>query len=344
MDEGRTVVKVEGLRKVFNGSVKAVDGVSFEVREGEVFGFLGPNGAGKTTTISILTTLTLPTAGRAEILGHDVVAEPDLARRAIGLVPQELTLDDELTGRENLTLQATLYHVPREQARANVEQVLGLVGLNGAADRPVKTYSGGMKKRLELANGLVHRPRVLFLDEPTLGLDIQTRTTIWDYIRRLRAETNMTIFLTTHYLEEADLLCDRIGVVDHGRLIALDTPEGLKRAVGGDIIEVVVDRCDDDLLAIVRGIGGMEVLAGACTGGKLRVKVPESGSALPNILSTLWKKGYEIVNVSVHKPSLDQAFLLLTGKELRDGGADAPAAPVEGQAAPAQAKAPAGGR
>ncbi len=325
MDSKRTVIKVEGLEKVFNGEVRAVDSVSFEVLEGEVFGFLGPNGAGKTTTIAMLTTLTMPTGGRAEVLGHDIVTDADGVRKGIGLVPQELTLDDELTGRENLALQATLYHVPPGQARSNVDEVLALVGLADAADRPVKTYSGGMKKRLELANGLVHRPRVLFLDEPTLGLDVQTRSVIWEYIRRLKSETNMTIFLTTHYLEEADLLCDRIGIVDHGRLIALDTPEGLKRTVGGDIIDIEVDRCDDDLLAIIRGIIGIELLDGTCDGGRVRVKVPESGSALPVILSTLWKRGYEVVNVAVRKPSLDQAFLLLTGRELRDDAAPAAA-------------------
>jgi len=314
----KPVIRVQNLEKIFEGNVRAVDGVSFEVGEGEVFGFLGPNGAGKTTTISILTTLMLPTGGTAEVLGNNVVNRPGAVRKGIGLVPQDLTVDGELTGRENMELQAKLYNVSMTKATKRIDELLNLVGLTDAQNRMVKNYSGGMKKRLELVNGLVHDPQILFLDEPTLGLDIQTRTSIWDHIKKLRAETNMTIFLTTHYLEEADGLCDRIGIIDHGKIIALDTSAGLKKAVGGDVIELEVGECNMDVLDLIKGIPGVPVLEGKCTGNKARIKVPESSEALPKILSTLWIKGIQVVNVSVKKPSLDQAFLEYTGRELRD--------------------------
>lgn len=318
MPIGNPVVRVQNLEKIFEGNIRAVDSVSFEVGEGEVFGFLGPNGAGKTTTISILTTLMLPTGGRAEILGHDVVSEPGLVRKGIGLVPQDLTSDDELTGRENMELKSKLYGVRTSEAQKRIEELLRLVGLVDAQDRIVKTYSGGMKKRLEFANGLVHNPRILFLDEPTLGLDIQTRTSIWEHIRKLRSETNMTIFLTTHYLEEADGLCDRIAIIDHGKIIALDTPEGLKKAVGGDVIEIEVEECNLDVLDLIRGIPGVALIDGVCTGNKARIKVPDANAALPSVLSTFWKNKIDVLSVAVKKPSLDQAFLEYTGKELRD--------------------------
>jgi ABC-2 type transport system ATP-binding protein len=318
MPSDNSVIKVQGLEKVFPGGVRAVDSVSFEVREGEVFGFLGPNGAGKTTTISILNTLMLPTGGRAEVLGSDVVTQASRVRKGIGLVPQDLTSDEELTGRENIELQSRLYHIPYVEASKRADELLALVGLTDSQDRIVKTYSGGMKKRLEFATGLVHNPRILLLDEPTLGLDIQTRTSIWDHIRKLRSETNMTIFLTTHYLEEADGLCDRIAIIDHGKIIALDTPDGLKKAVGGDVIEVEVAECNTDILDMIRSIQGVTLLEGKCSGNRARIKVPESNAALPLILESFWNKKISVLNVAVKKPSLDQAFLEYTGRELRD--------------------------
>lgn len=318
MQANEPIIRVQNLEKIFEGGVRAVDSISFDVGRGEVFGFLGPNGAGKTTTISILTTLMLPTGGAAEILGNDVVHQPDKVRKVIGLVPQDLTSDDELTGRENMELQASLYHVRMADAKKRIDELLSLVGLVDAQDRVVKTYSGGMKKRLELANGLVHNPQVLFLDEPTLGLDIQTRTSIWEHIRKLRTETNMTIFLTTHYLEEADGLCDRIAIIDHGKIVALDTSDGLKRAVGGDMIEVEVADCNADLLDLIKTIQNVTLLDGKCAGNKVRLKVQESSAALPNILQTFWKNKIDVVNVAVKRPSLDQAFLEYTGKDLRD--------------------------
>ena len=315
------VVVVDKLEKVFSGGVRAVDSISFEVSRGEIFGFLGPNGAGKTTTISILTTQTLPTGGRAKVLGYDVVTEPSKVRKGIGLVPQDLTVDDELTGRENMELQASLYGVPYGEAKRRIDELLDLVKLTDAADRFVKTYSGGMKKRLELSEGLIHRPQVLFLDEPTLGLDIQTRTSMWEHINKLKKETNMTIFLTTHYLEEADALCDRIAIIDHGKVIALDTPDGLKKAVGGDVIEVEVAECGEDILEMIKGMPGMTLIDGTCAGNKARIKVPDSRTSLPRILNDFISRKIEVVSVVVKKPSLDQAFLEFTGRELRNEGA-----------------------
>jgi len=318
MPSNNSVIRVQNLEKIFPGNVRAVDSVSFDVKEGEIFGFLGPNGAGKTTTISILNTLMLPTGGRAEVLGEDVVGHAAKVRRGIGLVPQDLTSDEELTGRENVELQAKLYHVPSGEAAKRIDELLKLVGLTDSQHRIVKTYSGGMKKRLEFATGLVHEPKILFLDEPTLGLDIQTRTSIWEHIRKLKTETNMTIFLTTHYLEEADGLCDRIAIIDHGKIVALDTSDGLKKAVGGDVIEVEVAECNTDVLEMIRTIKGVTLLEGKCSGNKARIKVPESNAALPLILEGFWNKKISVLNVAVKKPSLDQAFLEYTGRELRD--------------------------
>jgi ABC-2 type transport system ATP-binding protein len=230
---------------VYKGDIRAVDGINFTVEEGEIFGFLGPNGAGKTTTISMLCTLLRPTAGTASVDGKDVIKEATKVRQVIGLVPQELTVDDELSGRENMMLQADLYNVPIKEAKERIEELLKMVRLEDAAERMVKTYSGGMRKRLEIAEGLIHRPKVLFLDEPTLGLDVQTRAAIWEHIRHLRSEFKMTILMTTHYLEEADNLCDRIALIDHGKLVALDTPATLKRSLGGDVISMTLDKEED---------------------------------------------------------------------------------------------------
>ena len=318
MPSDNSVIKVQNLQKIFPGDVRAVDSVTFDVREGEVFGFLGPNGAGKTTTISILNTLMLPTGGKAEVLGADVVTQASKVRKGIGLGPQDLTSDEELTGRENIELQSRLYHIPYAESSKRADELLGLVGLTDSQDRIVKTYSGGMKKRLEFATGLVHKPKILFLDEPTLGLDIQTRTSIWEHIRKLRSESNMTIFLTTHYLEEADGLCDRIAIIDHGKIVALDTSDGLKKAVGGDVIEVEVAECNMDVLEMLKSIRGVTLLEGKCSGNKARIKVPESNVALPLILEGFWNRKVAVLNVAVKKPSLDQAFMEYTGRELRD--------------------------
>ncbi|MEM4315006.1 MAG: ATP-binding cassette domain-containing protein [Nitrososphaerota archaeon] len=309
------MIIVEELVKTF-GKMVAVDRISLEVREGELFGFLGPNGAGKTTTINILTTIMKPTSGRAIVGGYDVVSQAEKVRRIVGLVPQDITVDDDLTGWENLMLQSGLYHIPRAEARDRCREVLELVGLSEASGRKVETYSGGMRKRLELAAGLIHRPHILFLDEPTLGLDVQTRTAIWEYIRKLKKEYGMTIFLTTHYMEEADSLCDRIAIIDHGRIKAVDTPSKLKAGLGGNIIELEVADNGVDILPIIGRVDGVgKVLV---NGGVVRVSVENGEESLPAILETLLKMNVSVSRVVMKKPTLDEVFLEYTGRKLRE--------------------------
>src|ERR671931_32256 len=243
---GPHAVELEGLRKTYPGGVEAVRGVDFEVAAGEVFGFLGPNGAGKTTTINMLCTLARPSGGEAFVAGHDVVRERDAVRRNIGLVFQDLTLDGYLTAAQNLELHAELYGVEPRAVAPRMRQVLEMVGLWERRDAPVATFSGGMRRRLEIARGLLHAPRVLFLDEPTIGLDPQTRRSIWDYIQQLKRNEDITIFMTTHYMDEAEY-CDRIAIIDNGRIVALDTPEALKASVGRDRVQI---QTDDDQAAI----------------------------------------------------------------------------------------------
>jgi len=310
------VIEVKDLVKVYDQTIRAVDGISFEVKEGEIFGFLGPNGAGKTTTISMLTTLLKPTSGEARVMGLDVNKEPDRVRHEIGLVPQELTVDDDLTGRENMTLQATLYGVSKSEAVERIDELLMLVKLEDAADRYVKTYSGGMRKRLELAEGLIHRPRILFLDEPTLGLDVQTRAVMWDHIRDLKQKHNMTVFMTTHYLEEADSLCDRIGIIDLGRIMALDTPTTLKRSLGGDVLEIKVSQTDVDFTNVIQSVGS--IIEIKKEGSDYRVKVTNGETQLAAVLKAVTDAGGEVVNVSLQRPNMDQVFLEYTGRSLRD--------------------------
>jgi ABC-2 type transport system ATP-binding protein len=233
-------IVVNNLTKVFPGGLKAVDSVSFDIEEGEIFGFLGPNGAGKTTTIMMLITLTNPTGGTATVCGHDIRTERDSVRNCIGYVSQDVAVDDQLTGRENIELQGRFYHLPKTILKERVAEVLEMLDLTDRAKDKVETYSGGMRKRLDIAEGLIHRPEVLFLDEPTLGLDIQTREKIHEYIRRLQEEKKMTIFLTTHYMEEADKLCDRVAIIDHGQIKAMDDPEKLKGDVGGDVVTLKI--------------------------------------------------------------------------------------------------------
>lgn len=308
------MIVVKDLVKTF-GKLVAVDKVSLEVGEGELFGFLGPNGAGKTTTINILTTIMKPTSGKAEVGGYDVVSQAEKVRRIVGLVPQDITVDDDLTGWENLMLQAGLYHIPRAEARVRCGDILELLGLTDAAGRKVETYSGGMRKRLELAAGLIHRPSVLFLDEPTLGLDVQTRTAIWEYIRKLREEYGMTIFLTTHYMEEADILCNRIAIIDHGKIKAVDTPSKLKARLGGNIIELEVADNGVDMLPILSRLGDVGKMI--VKDGVVRVSVENGEESLPSILETLLKMNVKVNRVVMKKPTLDEVFLEYTGRTLR---------------------------
>ena len=311
------IVNVKNLSKVFDKEIVAVDNVSFQVKKGEIFGFLGPNGAGKTTTIKILTTLLQPTKGQVNIATFDVVKNPDEVRSSIGIVPQALTLDDDLKGMTNLLLSAKLYHVPDKIAKERADELLELVGLKDAAGRDVSTYSGGMRKRLELIIGLIHNPKVLFLDEPTLGLDIQTRSVIWDYLKKLNKENGLTIFITTHYLEEADLLCDRIAIIDQGKVLIEDTPSNLKQKLGGDIIEISVDSHvkAKDLIYELDYVEKIDVVE-----EKLRIKAEKGDEVLPLILEICKVNNIKVKTVSLSRPSLDEVFLEYTGKSMRDTG------------------------
>ena len=309
------IVEVKDLVKRYSEDVLAVDGISFTVEEGETFGFLGPNGAGKSTTINMLTTLLRVTSGEARIAGLDVTKDQLKVRQQIGVVPQDLTVDDDLTGRENMLLQAELYSVPREEAKKSIADLLKVVGLEEAADRLVKTYSGGMRKRLELGEGLIHHPRVLFLDEPTLGLDIQTRAAIWEYIHQLKQDHNITVFVTTHYLEEADEQCDRIAIIDRGKIVAMDTPANLKSSIGGDVVTIISDETNDLTGALSSVEGVIEVKREKAS---YRVKVSKGEIAIPKLLMAINNIGAPVLSVALTKPSLDQAFLEYTGRSMRD--------------------------
>ncbi len=309
------VIEVSNLTKIFNGKVKAVDHVSFEVREGEVFGFLGPNGAGKTTTINMLTTVLSPTEGRATVAGYDIARQPTDVRKSIGVVPQEYTADEDLTGFENILLCADLYALPRTEGRRRARDLLALVELDDAADRTVETYSGGMRRRLELACGLISRPRVLFLDEPTLGLDVQTRIAVWKYIRALKQQYNMTLFMTTHYLEEADSLCDRIAIIDHGRIVKVDSPAALKAGLGGDIMELSVEGSSDGLSDALRRIPAVRDVQ--VTDGVYRLKVVNGEETAPQVFDAVRASGLTVKRMGLTKPTLDEVYLEYTGRSLR---------------------------
>lgn len=319
---GRRVIEADNLTKVYKGKVKAVDGISFAVEEGEIFGFLGPNGAGKTTTIKMLNTLASITGGNATVAGYDVSKHPGDVRSSIGVVPQELTADDELKGIENLMLAATLHHVPANVAREKARELLKLVDLEGAAERKVRTYSGGMRRRLQLAMGLIHTPKILFLDEPTLGLDIQTRRKMWDYIQGLNRSEGLTVFMSTHYLEEADSLCDRIAIIDHGVIKVSGSPAQLKERIGGDILTLEVEGGDLDLTAFLKEIPDVSEVTRGGDGGQnvYRLKLPKTERALPAIVDRVAKRGISIKEISFTKPTLDQVFLEVTGKSMRDEG------------------------
>ena len=300
-----TAVAVRGLRKSY-GAIEAVRGVDFDVEAGETFGFLGPNGAGKSTTIKILCTLAKATAGQATVAGFDVAAQRDLVRRHIGLVFQDPTLDSYLTAEMNLRFHAELYGMPREQVAPRMQQVLEMVGLWERRASKVLTFSGGMKRRLEIARGLMHSPRVLFLDEPTVGLDPQTRASIWDYIHQLRQQEDITIFLTTHYMDEAEH-CDRIAIMDEGQLVALDTPAALKAAVGKDLVTITT--ADDE--AALRALGD----SAAKTPEGIVISVEDGESFVPQLFTTL---GVAITSVRISRPTLDDVFLSFTGRTIRD--------------------------
>jgi len=308
------VVQVNDLVKRY-GPIEAVRGIGFEVYPGETFGFLGPNGAGKSTTIKILCTLANPTSGEARVAGHDVLKERDTVRRNIGLVFQDTTLDNYLTGEQNLRFHADLYGVPRPQVGPRMAQVLEMVDLWDRRGSAVGTYSGGMKRRLEIARGLLHAPRVLFLDEPTVGLDPQTRSSIWEYITDLKQREDITIFLTTHYMDEAEN-CDRIAIVDHGKIVVLDTPEALKASVGKDRVQISTGD-DQAAIAVLKEHFDIEA---AMSEGQVTFKVASGEHFVPRLFAEL---PVSIRSVSVARPSLDDVFMSYTGKTIRDAEASA---------------------
>jgi ABC-2 type transport system ATP-binding protein len=305
-------IKVAGLTKKY-GEIEAVRGIDFEVPVGETFGFLGPNGAGKSTTIKMLCTLARPTSGSARVAGHEVTAERDAVRRNIGLVFQDTTLDNYLTGAQNLRFHAALYGVPSAAVEPRMRQVLEMVGLWERRDSVVMTYSGGMKRRLEIARGLLHAPHVLFLDEPTVGLDPQTRASIWEYIGELKSREDITIFLTTHYMDEAEH-CDRIAIIDHGKIVAIDTPEALKASVGKDRVQI---HTADDQAAIAE-LGREFGIEAAVHEGAVTFSVGSGEQFVPRLFAGM---SVPIKSVSVSRPTLDDVFMSYTGSTIRDAEA-----------------------
>jgi ABC-2 type transport system ATP-binding protein len=309
------VIRTEMITKIFNKNLTAVDHVSFSVRQGEIFGFLGPNGAGKTTTINMLITILKPTEGSASVLGFDIAKQNYDVRNVIGVVPQEYTADEDLTGLENIFLCADMYGIPRHVAKERAEELLKLVELTDFKDKKVQTFSGGMRRRLELACGLVNRPKVLFLDEPTLGLDVQARTATWNYIRKLKKEYGMTLFMTTHYLEEADSLCDRVAIIDHGKIIVVGPPEELKHNLGGDVITLGIKE-DVDVSELIRKVEHVKDVKKE--DGVYRIKAEFGEITAPSIIEVLRKKGYTVTRLSLTEPTLNEVYLEYTGKSLRD--------------------------
>ncbi len=305
-------IKTENLRKTF-GDLVAVDSTNLTIETGEVFGLLGPNGAGKTTTINMLVTLLQPTSGTATVNGFDIRTQPSKVRQSVGVVFQDPSLDTILTARENMELHARLYSVPRDVRETRITELLALMDLQARADDIVKHFSGGMRRRLELARGLLHHPAVLFLDEPTLGLDPQTRALTWRYIKTIAAQEQTTVVLTTHYMEEADNVCDRIGIIDHGKVIALDTPRNLRAGLGGDLIHLTVPSPDLEVLRRLPYVKRAEI-----EDGHVSLTVENAAIHLPEILAS--QRGVE--SVEVHVPTLNDVFLKYTGREIREEDSD----------------------
>lgn len=312
---GNAIV-VKGLTKVFNRNLTAVDHIDFTVQEGEIFGFLGPNGAGKTTTINMLITVLKPTEGNATVCNYDLLKQQSDVRNCIGVVPQEYTADEDLTGIENIMLCADLYGIPREISKKRAEELLTLVELTKFKDEQVSTYSGGMRRRLELACGLVSRPRVFFLDEPTLGLDVQTRAATWNYIKLLKKEYGMTLFLTTHYLEEADMLCDRIAIIDHGKIIVIGSPDELKEQFGGDMVTLSIKDSRVDLTNIIKKVPKVKEVK--VQDNTYQVKTENGEEAVPAIIDAIGAEGHKVARLSLTKPTLDEVYLEYTGKSIRE--------------------------
>jgi ABC-2 type transport system ATP-binding protein len=312
-------IEAQGLVREFKKGPRAVDGIDLRVDPGEIYGFLGPNGAGKSTTVHMLTTLLPPTAGTARVAGFDVVKEGPQVRKAIGAALQEAALDPFLTGREHLRLQTAMHGITGEERRRRSNELLSRVGLTEAADRKVKGYSGGMKRRLDLALALVHRPRILFLDEPTTGLDIQSRTALWSEVGRLARDEGVTVFLTTQYLEEADVLADRVGIIDHGRIVAEGTPEQLKADIASSTVEAVP--ADPEQRGAAAAV--LERFGESTTGfgsDSVAVQLSSANGDLAEIVRALDAEGVHIAHLQIHEPTLDDVFLAKTGRHLEGAG------------------------
>lgn len=308
-------IKVDNLTKRFD-DVVAVDHISFTVDAGELFGLLGPNGAGKTTVINMLSTLLKPTSGYGAVAGFDISKSKDDVRRSIGVVFQEPALDIKLTGRENLEFHAMMYGLGKEERRKRIKEVLELVELTEKESVLVEKYSGGMKRRLEIARGLVHKPKVLFLDEPTLGLDTQTRRHIWDYIKKLNKEGEVTIILTSHYMEEADFLCDRVAIMDNGKFVASDSPEKLKDILGGDVVSMEIE---GDLESLMGQLRSLEWIETSTKHGEVLILTMEKGERrIPQLINVAQKNGVNVTCVHLRKPSLEDVFLHFTGRTIRE--------------------------
>lgn len=314
------IIRTENLTKKFN-DLTAVDNVTFSVKKGEIFGFLGPNGAGKTTTIKMLTTLLNPTNGTAQVTGFDIKKNRNNVRKNIGVVFQEPALDIELTGKENLDFHARMYGICKEKRKERINEVLYLVNLEDKKDIFVKNYSGGMKRRLEIARGLMHFPKVLFLDEPTLGLDSQTRRAIWAYIKKMNKEENTTLFLTTHYMDEADYLCDRVGIIDKGKIIVIDTTSNLKKSIGNDVITL---SCSD-LNKLERRIAEESWIKNTKKHDSfLTIGVEKGEEKIPIIIELAQSIGIKIKSINLRTPTLDDVFLSYTGRTIREEEAEHP--------------------
>ena len=308
------IIETKDLTKKFK-DLTAVDNINLSVEKGEIFGFLGPNGAGKTTTIKMLTTLLHPSSGNAKIAGYDITKEKNQVRKCIGIVFQEPALDTDLTGKENLEYHARLYSIPKDKREERINEVLGLVDLVDKKDVYVKNYSGGMKRRLEIARGLMHYPQVLFLDEPTLGLDAQTRRAIWKYIKKMNKEEETTIFLTTHYMDEADFLCKRIGIIDHGKILVMDKNENLKKSIGQDVITITCT----DVKKLENELSKKDWVENTKKyDSYLTIGVEKGDEKIPIIIEIAQKLDIKIKSISVRQPTLDDVFLSYTGRTIRD--------------------------
>lgn len=307
-----SAIHIDNLTRRF-GDLVAVDAISFEIGQGEIFGLLGPNGAGKTTTLSMLATMLEPTSGSATVNGIDIARDADGVRRSIGIVFQDQSLDEELTAWENMDFHGRLYRIPAAVRNQRIDEMLQLVELVDRKDDLVKTFSGGMRRRLEIARGLLHHPSVLFLDEPTLGLDPQTRNHLWQYIAALAEEKGITIIITTHYMEEADRLCNRIAIIDHGKIIALDTPARLKERIGGEVVTITSP--EPDRVVSVLGEAG---IAADLRGEQVRISLDNAESRISGLIVRLAESGVPVTAIAMHKPTLEDVFLSFTGKTLRN--------------------------